>query len=1776
MYRTGDLARWTADGDLVFAGRVDDQVKVRGFRVEPGEIEAVLAGHDTVGQVAVVVREDRPGDKRLVAYVVPAAGREADDAELREFVATALPEYMVPAAVMTLGTLPVTANGKIDRAALPAPDFAGAAGGRGPATPTEEVLCGLFAEVLGLDRVGAEDSFFDLGGDSLLAMRLIARIRAVMDTELSIKDLFGAPTVAGAARLIDDADGEARIALRPQERPEVLPLSYAQQRMWFLNRLEETDPGADAAYNMPLGLRISGDLDVAALEAALGDVADRHESLRTVFPETDGAPRQHILEGAAGRPPLVVVETPEDRIDETVAAYSGRGFDVSVDLPWRAWLLTTGPSEYVLLIVVHHIASDGWSMGVLARDVEVAYAARSEGREPAWQPLPVQYADYALWQREVLGDLDDPDSLISGQLDYWRDNLSGAPQELVLPTDRPRPKTPSFDGRTVGFEVDARTHERLIELAGRGRATLFMVAHAALAVLLSRMGAGTDIPIGTATAGRGDAALDDLSGFFINTLVLRTDLSEDPTFNQLLGRVRETDLAAFAHQDVPFERLVDVLSPSRSLSRNPLFQVMLGLQNAPSARWELPGLQVGPLPSASDVAARFDLSLTLAEKRDEDGTPAGMGGGLLYATDLFDEPTAQGLAERLLRILEQVAADPDVRLSDIAVLDGDERARVVERWNDTAQPIPAGTLVNLIGAHAERSPEAAAVRSGDRVLSYVELEVRANRLARYLAGVGVGRETVVGLCLPRGVDMVVAILAVWKAGGAYVPLDPEYPGDRLAYMVENSGAAVVLAIGGAPVGEARVVLLDEAAEAIASESAEPLDVAVDPGQLAYVIYTSGSTGRPKGVAVAHRGVVNLAEAMRPVLGVDEGVVALQFASFSFDAAVLDVAVTLAAGGTLAIASSEERTEPEALAEMIRTSGVSVASVVPSLLGVLDPEAVPGVGNWVLGAERLNADLASRWSAQARVWNTYGPTEATVITTATPLDRGITPEDQPPAIGRPIGNARVFVLDDFLQPVPVGVTGELYVSGPGLARGYVGRPDLTAERFVANPFVDGGRMYRSGDLARWSADGQLHFAGRADEQVKIRGFRVEPGEVEAVVAAHASVGQVGVVVREDRPGDKRLVAYVVPASGHELDLVALRSYAAERLPEYMVPTVMVLDALPLTANGKLNRAALPAPDLPAGGGRVAETPTEEVLCGLFAEVLGVERVGADDSFFELGGDSIMSMLLVSGARKAGLVITARQVFEHQTPAELAAVAGAVADGAAVGGGEPGVGEVPLIPVMHELLDRAGTDKVNQSTQSTLLVAPSDLDPGTLTRAVQALVDHHDVLRARLEVEPERRLVVPEPGEVAVDAWVRRVDASGVEGDDRRDLIIAETERAVGRLDPLGGVMAQAVWFDFGPDTPGRLLLVVGHLVVDGVSWRFLAPDLGQAYNALVAGEEPVLEPVPTSFRHWARELSALAVNEETVAELPYWTDVLRGPDPLLTARPVDPGRDVEATVRRLSVEVPVEVTSKLLTSVPAAYHAGIDDVLLTGLTAALADWRRKQGLSTAGGFLVDVEGHGRAPLSDSDDLSRTVGWFTNLYPVRLDPGTVDLTGLRSGGEAAGRAVKRIKEQLRAVPGDGLGYGMLRRLNPDTVPEFDELPTAQIGFNYLGRFAAAGPADDSAPAPERQQQAWQASGEGGGDMNTHIPVMHALEVLAMVHDLPEGPRLTLGMSWPGELLEEATVQALVDGWAAMLTGLATHTSDSGSGGYTPSDFPLVEISQDELDEFEAAAKQIEEGA
>ncbi|MET9503386.1 amino acid adenylation domain-containing protein [Streptomyces sp. NPDC006622] len=1126
VYRTGDLARWTEDGELEYLGRADHQVKIRGFRVEPGEIEAVLTRHPGVGAVAVVPSTDG-GHQRLVGYVVPAPGSAVAVEELRRLAQDQLPEYMVPSAFVPLDALPLTPNGKLDRAALPAPQRSAPA--RAGRTPQEQIVCDLFAQVLGLPRVGVTESFFDLGGHSLTATRLAARLRHTFGVELGLRDLFESSTPAAVAALLGTA-GPARPALTRRPRPGALPLSYAQRRLWFLHKMEGPSP----TYNIPMQLRLTGDLDHAALEEALGDLVGRHESLRTVFPEVGGVPCQRILSPEEAAPRLDTKAVGEDELPDALRHGARCAIDLMTQPPLRAHLFRTGPRAHVLQLVIHHIAGDGWSLAPVASDLARAYAARTAGAGPDWDELPVQYADYTLWQNEILGEQQDPGSLLAQQVRHWSDRLADLPHELAMPTDRPRPDVASYRGDYLTVEWDADLHRALDALARRCGATLFMVLQAGLAALLSRLGTGHDIPIGSPIAGRADQALDDLAGFFVNTLVLRTDTSGEPTFEDLVRRVRSTALDAYAHQDVPFEYLVEVLNPPRSLGRHPLFQIMFALQNAPEARFRLPGLEV-EVSSGRTGTAKFDLFFSMAEHRDDTGAPSGIEGAVEYATDLYDPDTVRSLFRRWTRLLTQVAADPSQRLGRIDVLDAAERRTLLHDRNATRAEGERPPFTELFAGQAERTPHSVAVVADDEELTYGALHARSNRLAQVLARHGAGPGRLVAVALPRSADLVTTLLAIAKTGAAYVPLDPAHPTARTALILGEARPALIVGTGASladlPGGGTTSLALDDPLLRAAVAEAPDEAPGARPGPLdaAYVIFTSGSTGRPKGVVVEHGALTNLLLGMGDLVPMGPEDALLAVTTIAFDIAALEIWLPLTGGARVVLAAEETVARPAALVELIRRTGVTVVQATPSwwqMVAAHDLDAFGGL-RVMVGGEALPVPLAARLRETGReVLNVYGPTETTIWSTAASLtDRTDT------VIGRPIRNTRVYVLDESLRLVPPGTLGELYIAGDALARGYLGRPSLTAGRFTADPYGPAGtRMYRTGDLVRWTADGHLEFAGRTDHQVKLRGFRIELGEIESALAAHPEVAQAATVVREDRPGDRRLVAYVVPDAG----------------------------------------------------------------------------------------------------------------------------------------------------------------------------------------------------------------------------------------------------------------------------------------------------------------------------------------------------------------------------------------------------------------------------------------------------------------------------------------------------------------------------------------------------------------------------------------------------------------------------------------------------------------------
>ncbi|MFC5181382.1 non-ribosomal peptide synthetase [Actinomadura harenae] len=1711
---------------------------------------AALAAQGPSPALAAASRSAAAPVKKLVAYVVAAPGAILDPEELRAHVREHLPEQMVPTAVVIMDELPLTPNGKVDTKALPRPvltvplrEY------RAPRDERETAVAAIYAELLGVDRAGIDDDFFDLGGDSLVAMRVVSRVRRALGVELPVRALFEAPAVAALAARIAVLSGvePARPVLARRERPAAVPLSHGQRRLWFLNRFE----GPSATYNMPVALRIRGALDEPALRAAIADVSARHESLRTVLPDVDGVPHQRVLSPEDAAPELLVAETTEAELPLRLAMAAGHAFDVSAEPPLRASLFRLAADEHVVLLLMHHIAGDGWSMAPLARDVLTAYMARVSGDAPTWTPLPVQYADYTLWTRELLGSEDDPSSLVSEQIAYWTSALDGLPEELALPVDRPRPAEASYRGGTARFTLSPATHEALLAVARETGASPFMVAQAAFAALLTRLGAGTDVPIGSPIAGRTDEALDDLVGMFVNMLVFRTDTSGNPTFRELVARVRETDLAAYAHQDVPFERLVEVLNPPRHLGRHPLFQVGLTFQNNPEARLDVPGFSAEPETLDAGVA-RFDLLMVLTERTGADGSPAGLDGELEFALDLYDPATAAGLAARFERLLTAVLAAPDARVGEIDVLDPAERRTILDDWSGGSAPVVERTTIPaLFEAQVVLRPSAVAVSFEGRSWTYAEVNASANRLARHLAAQGVGPGRNVGLLLPRSADMVIAVLAVLKTGAAYVPMDPDYPADRIAFMTEDA----------APVLTLTDIECDD------DHSSENLDVEVSPDDPAYVIYTSGSTGRPKGVVVPHQNVVRLLRSTDPWFSFGPDDVWTLFHSYAFDFSVWELWGPLLNGGRLVVVPFLTSRSPEEFLKLLSAERVTVLNQTPSAfyqLMAADREN-PGIDlalrYVVFGGEALELGRLDDWYSRhaddaPTLVNMYGITETTVHVSYVALDRAYAATAPGSIIGVGIPDLRVYVLDERLQPVAAGVVGELYVAGAGLAHGYLNRPGLTAERFVADPFGGrpGARMYRTGDLGRWLADGRLEYLGRSDQQVQLRGFRIEPGEIESALVRHETVADAAVVLRDDK-----LIAYAVPSTpGTELDASDLRRFVNSTLPDHMVPAgVVTLDALPLTVNGKLDRKALPAPDFQArAGSRAPRTPEEETLAGLYAEVLNLADVGIDDGFFDLGGDSIIAIQLVSRARQHGLVISPRDVFQHQTVAELAAVAQAAGEDERVEIEEPGTGTgpVPVTPVVGWLRERVGGDAglIAGFHQATLLITPPGLDLAGLTRAVGRVLDHHDMLRLTLDVDGgEWRPVVRDAGSVPADGLVSRVDVAGLSADKLRQVVADQVTAARAALDPVRGEVARVVWLDAGQER-GRLLVVLHHLVVDGVTWRIVLPDLVAAW----AGAE--LEPVPTSFRRWAQKLTGAASDKAVTGDLDDWLDIVDGPKQDLADRPLDPRVDIAARVASVRLTLPADVTKPLLSDVPAAYHGRVNDVLLTGLALAVTHWRKGRGGRTTGGVLIDLEGHGREDVVPGVDLSRTAGWFTAIHPVRLDPGTTDWAEIERGGPVVGTALKRVKEQLRAVPGgSGLGYGLLRHGgDADAAAELAGVPAAQIAFNYLGRVGAGGDGD------------WEIAPEelpAGED--PRMPVAHVLEVNAVTRDLPSGPELTAVWSFPDGLLAEDDVRDLATAWFAALRGLVAHAASGEAGGFTASDL-LVELDQNEIDRLQDA--------
>ncbi|MFC6010622.1 amino acid adenylation domain-containing protein, partial [Nocardia lasii] len=1624
MYRSGDVARRNHDGELEYRGRADQQIQLRGFRIELDEVRAALLTHPAVAAAAVVVHRPDTDAARLVGYVV-ANGADCDVAAVVAQAGSVLPEYMIPSTVMVLDELPLTVNGKLDLRALPEPAVQATAY-VAPRGGTEETVARVFAEVLDVDRIGVHDSFFEVGGNSLTAASAVVRLAEATGCELSVRDLFGHPTVAGFAECVGRARRRARPALVPVPRDGFAPLAPAQQRMWLINRV---DPGS-AAYNIPLVLRLTGRLDATALRAALGDVLERHEALRTRYPARDGEGVQEILSGATTLDdfPLVPEQVDGAALADRIRELTGEGFDVCVRPPLRAALLTTGPEDHVLVLVLHHICCDGVSLAPLAVDFAAAYAARSQHTAPAQPPLRVQYADYADWHHTLLGDDADPDSTAADHLRYWTQQLADAPALLELPTDRPRPAQRSMRGEIVASHIPARIYAEVEALARAADVTPFMVVHAALAVLLARLSGTGDIVVGAPLAGRGEADLAPLVGMFVNTVALRTPVDGAESFTALLERVKDIDLDAFAHGDLPYDRVVEELDPQRSTAYAPICQVYLSFDNTELPRLTLPDLTVEVLDPGAEPA-KVDLVVTI-------GANAAAGDVSLrinYATDLFDPATVENLAERLCRVLDAVVTDPSVPVGDVDLLSVVEHA--VLRPVRGADAVPGIALADLLAKGVAISPSGAAVVSGEERMDFAELDARSNRFARRLLDEGARPGAVVAMVLPRSVDFVVAVWAVAKTGAALVLIDPRNPRDRVRSMLADSMPMVVLTSaevdGVAPTGPWSLLMVaDPVSRAITDGySAAPVTDAergrpVHSGDVAYVIYTSGTTGVPKGVEVTNQGLANFAAEQQDRYDVDPGVRVLQAAGPGFDAVMLEILLAHPGGATLIISPPDVYAGKE-LAELVVDHGVTHAFLTPTVLASMSPKGLDCLQVLVSGGEALTPDLSAAWAPGRRLFNGYGPTETTImVAISDPVAA-----QGPITIGGPIRGMSAQVLDARMQPVPVGAAGELYIGGVQLARGYLGRPTVTAASFVADPCGDGTRMYRTGDLVRWTAERSLQYLGRADHQVKIRGQRTELGEIEAVLAQDPSVSHAVVVIRRSEGAD-RLVGYLI---GTEVDPERVRADARDRLPAHMVPDVcMVLDRVPLTASGKLDRSVLPEPVFPHTVADIApRTPAEQLVAGVYRDVLGAAHVSALDNFFDLGGNSLSATKAAARLSDVfGTDIAVRALFETPTVDALARELASIGlrDNSGDTPGrlvpQPRPERIPLSPAQARMWFLNQFDIAAAVYNVPVVVRVSGpLDVGALRAALADVVERHETLRTRYpdsEAGPWQQILEPD-------------DAPALE-------LILTTEAEVS--DQI--VRETGVGFDVSAEIPVRLrllragseqwtvVLTVHHIAIDGSSLAPLAGDLAVAYAARLAGHAPDWAPLPVQYADytlWRRENlgSPDDPSSVTASQIRYWLAALADLPQMLDL-PTDRPRPAVQSYRgaTLSATIPAELHRDLVAL--ARRH---DSTLFMVTHAAFAILLAR--LSGTGDIAVGTPVAGRGEPA----LDPLIGMFVNTLVLRTQvdsgaPFTEMLTRVRDCDLGAFDNAAIPFEQLVEV------------INPPRSTA--HAPLTQVGFSF----------------------------------------------------------------------------------------------------------------------------------
>ncbi|MGE7202903.1 lichenysin non-ribosomal peptide synthetase LicA [Bacillus haynesii] len=1698
IYRTGDMARWLADGCLEFIGRIDHQVKIRGQRIELGEIEHHLLTHDMVQEAAVLAVDSGAGDQMICAYF--SADQELSSEELRRHAAEGLPGYMIPSVFMQLDELPLTGNGKVDRRALPEPDIAQAAQKEytAPRSSTEAQLADLWQEVLNVPKIGVHDNFFELGGHSLLGMTLIARIQQEMNVDLQLKDLFQAPTIESLAQAAAKAEKKSAVYIEAAPDQETYPVSSAQKRLYVLQQIE----GAEKSYNMPAVLQLEGKLDLKRLESAAQMLIKRHEALRTTFEIKDGEPVQRIWEAAELT--IDVTDADEQEAEKLIKEFI-RPFDLTKAPLFRMSIIRVTEEKHLLLVDMHHIISDGASVSVLIDEMTRLYAGE------ALEPLRIQYKDYSVWQQHLLTERH------KMQEEYWLKELDGELPVLTLPADYPRPSIQTFEGSRLSFALKPELVQQLRKLAKETESTLYMVLAASYSALLSKLSGQSEVIVGSPAAGRPHADLNRIIGMFVNTLAIRTRPEGDKLFSAFLEEVKETTLGAFEHQDYPFEELIEKLNIQRDMSRNPLFDAVFSMKNADLKDLSMEGVTLEPY-DFDHQTAKFDLTLTAAEEDEL------LVFEMEYNTALFKRESIERWSEYWVNLLEAVAKNPDVCLSELSLLDEAEKRRIVYEWNDTVLDVPQDKTVHgLFEAQVLRTPDRGAAVYNGVEWTYKELNARANRLARLLIEKGAGPEQRIGIMVRPSLEMAAGVLAILKAGAAYVPIDPGYPAERIGYVLRDSGAELLLtqtnlAVPGEFSGE--TLLLDSIlSEEITKDDEVNPQAGTQPNNLAYLIYTSGTTGQPKGVMVEHQSLVNLCYWHNDAFSVTEQDKSAKYAGFGFDASVWEMFPYLIAGAELHIIDESIRMDITRLNQYFEENGITITFLPTQLCEQFMELDNKSLRVLLTGGDKLKRIEKRNYT----LVNNYGPTENTVVATSTAID----PDEGMLSIGKPIANTRAYVLGQNNEVQPVGVAGELCIAGRGLARGYLNKPEETAKRFTEDPFVPGERMYRTGDAVKWLKDGRLEYIGRIDQQVKIRGFRIELSEIEVQLSRLSEVQEAVVTDIEDAYGNKALCGYVV--SDEQLDPESLARKLAQTLPDYMVPAFWVqLDELPVTANGKVDRRALPQPDVETQTAeyKAPRTETEQLLADIWQEVLGIDRIGISDNFFALGGDSIKGIQMASRLQQHGWKLEMKDLFQHPTIGELSAYVQA-ADNQPIDQ-DPVEGEVTLTPIQRWFFERRFTNE-HHWNQSVMLHALTGFDPEAAGKALSKLIEHHDALRMVYQrngdgiVQYNRGLE-----ETAVSPEVIRFNESGAE---LEAAVLKASNRIQSNIDLTEGPLLKAAIFK--TDQGDHLLIVIHHLVVDGISWRILLEDFAAGYAQAEKGEPIILQEKTHSFAEYAARLKEYAGSKAFAKEIGYWQEVEQAETAPLP-------KDDEAEDKRMchtktaEFSLSKEETEQLMTKVHEAYNTEMNDILLTALGLALKEWTGQED------FIISLEGHGREDIIEGLNISRTVGWFTSQFPALIQ---------MRHSEDIGYQIKQIKEELRHIPNKGIGYGIYRYLTEEGK---EAQPIKRdISFNYLGQFTEM--ADSGLFT--------RSTLPSGDPLSPETEKPNALDIVGYI----ENGILTMSIAYHSLEYKESTVAAVAASFKTYLLQLIDHCLERDGGELTPSDLGDDELTLEELDKL-----------